>query len=146
MDPTCSKPLTPRARRLLVDGAEHGDGGTYMSSTGSLTTDQDCDKARRFMRAAKVAATKGAACWCPNGCDELVDLTSATPQCRVCAVEVCTTCQQKAHVGDCVAASNAADEALWRDNWQRCPGCKAVVEKKDRCRPRALSLWCKVLL
>ena len=111
---------------------ERPSGGTYDVVDRLLST-QDCDKARRFMRAAKVAATKGAACWCPNGCDELVDLTSATPQCRICAVEVCTTCLQKKHSGDCVAASNAADEALWRDNWQRCPGCKAIVEKKEAC-------------
>ena len=103
-----------------------------MSQDRLLTTDE-CAKARRFIRAAKVQATKGAACWCPNGCDELVDLTSATPQCRICAVEVCTTCLQKKHSGECAQAATSADEDLWRENWQRCPGCKAVVEKKIAC-------------
>ena len=138
VESTCSAPLTLAALGASYSWRrEHGDGSTYMSQDRLLTTDE-CAKARRFIRAAKVHSTKGAACWCPNGCDELVDLTSATPQCRVCAVEVCKTCQQKKHSGDCAKAATSADEALWRENWQRCPGCKAIngveIEHYFTCR------------
>ena len=57
--------------------------------------------------------------------------SAATRECKVCATVVCKSCQQVGHDGPCAAAASALDENLWRGNWQRCPGCKTVVEKKE---------------
>ena len=109
----------------------HGDGDAY-PTPDQLLRPAEVAKAKRFVRAAKISAFGGAACWCPNGCeDSIVDLTSPTPQCKVCATVVCKSCQQVGHDGPCAAAASALDETLWRGNWQRCPGCKTVVEKKE---------------
>ena len=111
-----------------------------------LLSVRDVAKARRFIRAAKMTAAKGAACWCPNPeCDEVIDLTAPKPFCAVCATEVCKACQQEKHAGPCVAALDASSAKLCRDNFQKCPRCKAVVEKKMACdhmRCRCGQMFC----
>ena len=102
--------------------------------TDRLLGQSDCAKARRFIRAAKMTAAKGVACWCPNpACDEVIDLLSAMPICKVCACEVCKSCYQKKHAGPCAVAADSSSLKLCRDNFQKCPRCKAVVEKKMAC-------------
>ena len=128
----CSTPLTLDALAATFTVMRgHGDGDAY-PTPDQLLRPAEVAKAKRFVRAAKLSAFGGAACWCPNGCeDSIVDLTSPTPQCKVCATVVCKSCQQVGHDGPCAAAASALDETLWRGNWQRCPGCKTVVEKKE---------------
>ena len=47
--------------------------------------------------------------------------------------EVCKSCYQKKHAGPCAVAADSSSVKLCRDNFQKCPRCKAVVEKKMAC-------------
>ena len=130
---SCTVPL-----KLAALGAQWSVKKYAGEDPGGVETDRllgqsDCAKARRFIRAAKMTA-KGVACWCPNpACDEVIDLLSAMPICKVCACEVCKSCYQKKHAGPCAVAADSSSLKLCRDNFQKCPRCKAVVEKKMAC-------------
>ena len=121
-----------RARRPVERKTYAGEDPEASKRIGSSV--RDVAKARSFIRAAKMTAAKGVACWCPNpACDEVIDLLSAMPICKVCACEVCKSCYQKKHAGPCAVAADSSSLKLCRDNFQKCPRCKAVVEKKMAC-------------
>ena len=127
VDASCSVALPLAALSATFNGRDD-------EGEDRLLSVRDVAKARRFIRAAKMTAAKGAACWCPNPeCDEVIDLTAPKPFCAVCATAVCKACQQEKHAGPCVAALDASSVQLCRDNFQKCPRCKAVVEKKMAC-------------
>lgn len=99
-----------------------------------LVNSNDAAKLARFIRAARLgnSPSKG---WCPKGCDCVIDFVAPGAACLVCGVEVCPRCRQEAHgPGPCDATNSAADIALADKNqWQRCPECRVIVEKTMNC-------------
>ncbi|KAJ8599540.1 hypothetical protein CTAYLR_007123 [Chrysophaeum taylorii] len=103
----------------------------WLEDRGILTK-QEAHRLRRFARAARLRG--GDKCWCPRGCDSVVDLT-ARRACAACGVPVCPDCRQAAHPGTPCAPTNARADFALADaaGWASCPDCAAIVEKTEAC-------------
>ncbi|KAH8814946.1 hypothetical protein F5884DRAFT_666856, partial [Xylogone sp. PMI_703] len=60
----------------------------------------------------------------------------AVATCKSCGLKTCTFCKAKGHKGDCAPDPHLKKvlDLAKTMNWQRCPSCKAVVERIDGCR------------
>jgi E3 ubiquitin-protein ligase RNF144 len=56
-------------------------------------------------------------------------------QCQRCRTTTCARCNTKAHVGDCNDDAGVREVLRVADEnqWQRCPGCRTMVERPSGC-------------
>jgi hypothetical protein len=53
--------------------------------------------------------------------------------CQRCNQVTCTVCKEKEHSGDCMSGDDALEHLVGSQGWQRCSGCKAVIELGEGC-------------
>uniref|UniRef100_A0A7S3NKM2 RBR-type E3 ubiquitin transferase n=1 Tax=Aureoumbra lagunensis TaxID=44058 RepID=A0A7S3NKM2_9STRA len=115
----------------------------------SILDSMDCDKFKRFVRAAMIGdGTKK--CWCPHqGCDSIIDLKENLTKindelhqsgdeilkCPTCKKFACPKCRCEHHpFSDCQTNFSTANLKLAdQAKYQECPKCKAWVEKSEAC-------------
>lgn len=73
-----------------------------------------------------------------SGCGRFIHVKDGVDDrasCGKCGNETCVHCKREAHDGDCLADETLQQflEFAAEQNWQRCFGCKRVVERPEGC-------------